>query len=440
MKKEQRTIEERLEAIKNFYNKLDNVLGMLPDVIPDEMIERVKKAIFNDADLKRIMDGIESNRPPRFMLVGRTGVGKSSLINAICGLYVAKVSDVEIGTRGIEKYSCMDGDRVLMEVLDSREIGEPVALKKEDSESEETVLESAEEVLKEEMLNFMPDAILFVSRCKRDGIIKEDMDYVKNLRREYWKKVGVEVPVIVVLNQADAVATKLQEYSRIYPGKRYGGGFLKWAEQGDIRAVRKAKSNGGAMRATPIGWLYSSLPETLRVAKIATERTHNSREAIESAQMIAASVFLARRVKDKEVIRGYGEQKFGYTILRGRSGYEQLREESRRYRKERLRKLELKHLVNCGAKQSVEAALFAFLNTEDYEDCIRTAIAVGGDSDTIACMAGGIAEAFYGGVPVEWKYKAGGILAEWGCRPEDLDMVMNFGRYAAPITNDDFPF
>lgn len=238
----------------------------------------------------------------------------------------------------------------------------------------------------------------------------------------------------------DAVATKLQEYSRIYPGKRYGGGFLKWAEQGDIRAVRKAKSNGGAMRATPIGWLYSSLPETLRVAKIATERTHNSREAIESAQMIAASVFLARRVKDKEVIRGYGEQKFGYTILRGRSGYEQLREESRRYRKERFRKLELKRLVNCGAKQSVEAALFAFLNTGDYEDCIRTAIAVGGDSDTIACMAGGIAEAFYGGVPVEWKYKAGGILAEWGCRPEDLDMVMNFGRYAAPITNDDFPF
>ncbi len=218
MKKEQRTIEERLEAIKNFYNKLDNVLGMLPDVIPDEMIERVKKAIFNDADLKRIMDGIESNRPPRFMLVGRTGVGKSSLINAICGLYVAKVSDVEIGTRGIEKYSCMDGDRVLMEVLDSRGIGEPVALKKEDSESEETVLESAEEVLKEEMLNFMPDAILFVSRCKRDGIIKEDMDYVKNLRREYWKKVGVEVPVIVVLNQADVVAPLqkeiLGEYSK----------------------------------------------------------------------------------------------------------------------------------------------------------------------------------------------------------------------------------
>lgn len=241
----------------------------------------------------------------------------------------------------------------------------------------------------------------------------------------------------------DAIASKLQEYPRIYPCKRtilpgissYGGGFLKWVEQGDIRAVRKAKSNGGAMRAAPIGWLYSSLSETLRVAKIATERTHNSREAIESAQMIAAAVFLARRVKDKNIIRRYGERNFGYTILRGRSGYEQLREESQRYRKEKIRKLELKRFVNCGAKHSVETALFAFLNTEDYEDCIRTAIAVGGDSDTIACMAGGIAEAFYGGVPAEWKYRAGGILAECGCKPDDLDMVMNFERYAASITD-----
>ena len=101
---------------------------------------------------------------------------------------------------------------------------------------------------------------------------------------------------------------------------------------------------------------------------------------------------------------------------------------------DKLKKLELKQFLDCGAKHSVETALFAFLNSEDYEDCIRTAIAVGGDSDTVACMAGGIAEAFYGVVPLEWKYKACSVLTDYGCKSDDLDMVMNFEKYAAPIT------
>ncbi len=240
----------------------------------------------------------------------------------------------------------------------------------------------------------------------------------------------------------DAVALKLQEYCKKYPCKRwfppgmscYGGGFLQWVEQGDIHALRKAKSNGGAMRAAPIGWLYSSLGDTLRVAKIATKRTHNSKEAIDSAQMIAAGIFLARRIKEKDVIRRYAEQVYGYTILRGRSGYDRLREESQKYRLDKLKKLSLMELIDCGAKNSVEAALFAFLTTKDYEDCIRTAIAIGGDSDTVACMAGGIAEAFYEGVPAEWRHKATRVLADCGCKPEDMDMVLDFGRYAAPVT------
>jgi len=92
----------------------------------------------------------------------------------------------------------------------------------------------------------------------------------------------------------------------------------------------------------------------------------HSKEAIESAQMIAAAVFLARRIKEKDVIRWYAEQVYGYTILKGRNGYDQLREESMKYRKAKLKNLELRKIVNCSAKISVETALYAFLNAEDY--------------------------------------------------------------------------
>lgn len=234
----------------------------------------------------------------------------------------------------------------------------------------------------------------------------------------------------------DKIAGKLQEYYRKYPLKRlppinscYGVGFAKWAERGDIHKKGKSWSNGGAMRIVPVGWLYSTLEETLRIAKIATERTHNSQEAIAGAQMIAAAVFLARQNQGKEKIRQYAEQTFGYTILKGESGLNKLRDANKKYRQKKIAQFKFGKLVKSDTKSSVEEALFAFLNTSNFEECIRMAIAIGGDSDTIACMAGGIAEAFYGEVPMDWKYRAGGVLASCNCREEDLDMVMNFKRY-----------
>lgn len=233
----------------------------------------------------------------------------------------------------------------------------------------------------------------------------------------------------------DKIADNLQKYYRRYPLKKwgrgscYGSGFAKWADQGDIHICRTAYTNGGAMRIVPVGWLYSSLEETLRVAKIATERTHNSKEAIEGAQMVAAAVFMSRKGESKTAIKCFAEQTFGYEISEGEEGLEQLREKSRKYRRKKIASFKLGEFINCDTKISVEEALFAFFNTTSFKDCIRTAIAVGGDSDTIAWMSGGIAEAFYGDVPADWKYKAGGVLAEGHCETEDMEMVMNFKKY-----------
>ena len=232
----------------------------------------------------------------------------------------------------------------------------------------------------------------------------------------------------------DKIAENLVKYYKRYPLKKwgrnscYGSGFAKWADKGDIHVCRTAYSNGGAMRIVPVGWLYSSLEETLRIARIATERTHNSKEAIEGAQMIAGAVFMSRKGESKAAIKRYAEQIFGYQIPEGEKGLEQLRENSRKYRQKKIASFELGEFINCDTKLSVEEALFAFFHTSNFKDCIRTAVAIGGDSDTISCMSGGIAEAFYGDVPADWKYKAGGVLAEGHCRAEDIEMVMNFRK------------
>lgn len=237
----------------------------------------------------------------------------------------------------------------------------------------------------------------------------------------------------------DKIAENLQKYYKRYPLKKwgrnscYGSGFAEWADKGDIHVCRSARSNGGAMRIVPVGWLYSSLEDTLRVAKIATERTHNSKEAIEGAQMIAAAVFMSRKGESKASIKHYAEQTFGYRILKGEEGLEQLRENSRKYRRKKIARFKLGEFINCDTKLSVEEALFAFLHTSNFKDCIRTAVAIGGDSDTIACMAGGIAEAFYGDVPADWKRRAKEILTDGHCKTEDIEMVMNFRKYICSL-------
>ena len=143
--------------------------------------------------------------------------------------------------------------------------------------------------------------------------------------------------------------------------------------------------NGSAMRVSPIGWMYDSLEETLAEAQRSAEVTHNHPEGIKGAQAIAACVFLARTGKKKEEIKEYVSSTFGYDL--GRT-IEEIRPSY--------------HIsANATCQGSVPEAIISFLDSTNYENAIRLAISIGGDSDTIACMAGGIAEAYYREIPDE---------------------------------------
>ena len=172
----------------------------------------------------------------------------------------------------------------------------------------------------------------------------------------------------------------LKGYARSYPGAGYGGTFRRWAESDD-REPYNSWGNGAAMRVSPVGFAYDVLDEVLLRARWTAEVTHDHPDGVAGAQAVAAADFLARTGAGKEEIRDYVERKFRYDLSAHlddiRPGY--------------------RFDVSC--RGSVPPALTAFLESADYEHAVRLAVSLGGDSDTIACIAGGVAQAYYGGVP-----------------------------------------
>jgi ADP-ribosylglycohydrolase len=183
-----------------------------------------------------------------------------------------------------------------------------------------------------------------------------------------------------------------KDYARRYPGAGYGGTFRRWAASDD-REPYQSWGNGSAMRVSPVGFAYDSLAEVLLRAKWTAEVTHDHPEGIKGAQAAAAAVFLARTGADKERIRDYIERKFGYRLDRSidelRPGFE----------------------FDVSCRGTVPPAIRAFLDSTDYESAVRLAISLGGDADTLACIAGGIAQAYYG-IPAEIRDRAMGELDE----------------------------
>ncbi len=202
-----------------------------------------------------------------------------------------------------------------------------------------------------------------------------------------------------------ALIEKMQKWGRRYPHAGYGGMFAQWLRTPSPRPYG-SYGNGSAMRVSAAGWLYDTLEETRRIARLTAEVTHNHPEGIKGAEATAAAIFLARTGADKERIRAYITEQFGYDLSRTcdeiRPAYH--------------------HVESC--QQTVPEALTAFLEGTSFEDVIRTAVSLGGDCDTLTCIAGGVAEAFYG-VPEELK-------AECRVRlPQDLLEVLDrFGDTA----------
>ena len=168
----------------------------------------------------------------------------------------------------------------------------------------------------------------------------------------------------------------MQELGRRYPNAGYGGHFTFWLRQ-DNPQPYNSWGNGAGMRVSPVGLYAKTLEEALRLAEISASVSHNHPEGIKGAQAIAASVFLCKEGKTKTEIKDYVENTFGYDLSRT---IDEIRPDYR---------------FNESCQGSVPEAIIAFLEGNTFEEVLRLAISLGGDPDTIACMACGIAACMY---------------------------------------------
>lgn len=193
---------------------------------------------------------------------------------------------------------------------------------------------------------------------------------------------------ILTIAVCDAILKKLPyKESLVWWGNKYpspygdyGGCFLRWLKENDPQPYN-SWGNGAAMRVSAIGWLYNSVEEVLYQAKLSAEISHSHPEGIKGAQAIAGAIFLARTGQSKEAIKRWIEIEFGYNLNNTVANLQQTYANG--------------NFDYESCQDSVPQAILCFLESSDFESAIRLAVSIGGDSDTIACMTGGIAEAFY---------------------------------------------
>ena len=169
----------------------------------------------------------------------------------------------------------------------------------------------------------------------------------------------------------------MRKWGKKYPYAGYGARFIRWLDAKNPKPYG-SYGNGSAMRVSAAGWLYETLSETQRIAGMTADVTHNHPEGIKGAQATASAIYLARTGHGKDEIRNYIVTEFGYDLSRT---CDEIRPTYH-------------HVESC--QETVPEAITAFLEGTDFEDVIRTAVSLGGDCDTLTCIAGGIAEAYYG--------------------------------------------
>lgn len=202
---------------------------------------------------------------------------------------------------------------------------------------------------------------------------------------------------------SEETVRSMQRLGQEYPAAGYGGMFMRWLGTKNPQPYNSF-GNGSAMRVSPCGWAAKTEGEAKILSKLTTEVTHNHPEGLKGAEATTVAIFMARNGAEKEAIRArmaadYYDLNFSIDEIRPT------------YR------------FNETCQETVPQAIVAFLESESFEDAIRIAISAGGDSDTLAAIAGSIAEAFYG-VPADLREKALSYLTpnlkeifdEWGTK------------------------
>lgn len=184
----------------------------------------------------------------------------------------------------------------------------------------------------------------------------------------------------------------MQELGRRYPNAGYGGNFFCWLYQQNPRPYN-SWGNGSGMRVSPVGLYAATLDEALSLAEVTASVSHNHPEGVKGAQAIAASMFLAKEGKTKAEIKAYVEETFHYDLNRT------------------IAKIRPRYSFDVSCQGSVPEAIIAFLEGHTFEDVIRRAISLGGDSDTIGAMAGSIAACIYP-IPDEMAARCDSLLTE----------------------------
>lgn len=187
-------------------------------------------------------------------------------------------------------------------------------------------------------------------------------------------KVGQDATVKEI---EDAVITSMQSWGRRYPHEGYGGYFRCWLTARHPEPYNSF-GNGSAMRVSAAGWLYDSLEKTRVVAKATANVTHNHPEGIKGAEATASAIFMARNGSSKEEIKKYIENEFHYDLNRT------------------LDEIRPNFHMDETCQKTVPEAIIAFLEARDFEDAIRNAVSLGGDTDTLGAITGSIAEAYFG--------------------------------------------
>lgn len=186
-----------------------------------------------------------------------------------------------------------------------------------------------------------------------------------------------------------AFRDRFQEYARMYPNAGYGQKFREWIEN---PVPYGSFGNGAAMRVSPTGWLRDDLRQVLELAAASASVSHDHPEGIKAAQAVAMAVFMARKGAGKDRIRGFVSSMTGYDLDR------------------KITEIRPGYKWSSHSQTSVPEAIICFLDSDDFEGAIRSAIWLGGDADTQAAIAGSIAEAFYGEVPGWMLQKAMSLL------------------------------